>query len=381
MKILQVISYFAPKFGGDVNVCYNISKKLVQLGHDVTIITTDYGFDPAFATQAETEGIVVKSFRTVVNLGFFIYTPSLNRWLAENIKDFQIIHLHNFRSYQNNCILRYAHKYTIPYILQPHGSMRDTKDMKFEKKMYDLAWGKRLLNGSSQVFALTSTEELQCQSMGVPSKKITIVPNGIDQTCFENLPERGLFRQSQHIPDDHSLILYLGRLHKSKGLDILVESIKELVTEKSGIQLILIGPDDGYLSELNRIITVLDLQQNVRIIGYVSQEEKLQAFVDSDVFVTPVFSGFPVSFLEACACGTPIVTTSDGDRLPWISNNVGLVVPNDIVRIKDAIATILNYHDLAQSFRTNGKELVKTTYNWHIITKEIAAAYTKNAAI
>lgn len=49
MNILQVIPYFNPKFGGDVNICYNISKELIRRGYDVTILTTDYNFDQKYA--------------------------------------------------------------------------------------------------------------------------------------------------------------------------------------------------------------------------------------------------------------------------------------------------------------------------------------------
>ena len=57
-----------------------------------------------------------------------------------------------------------------------------------------------------------------------------------------------------------------------------------------------------------------------------SEKEKITIFVDADVFVTPSFSGFPVTFLEACACSTPIITTNKGDELDWIHNKVGYVV-------------------------------------------------------
>ena len=63
MKILQVISYFNPKFGGDINVCTNLSKELAKKGNEVTILTTDFGFDANFASDLAKYDIKVIPFR------------------------------------------------------------------------------------------------------------------------------------------------------------------------------------------------------------------------------------------------------------------------------------------------------------------------------
>lgn len=67
MKILQLIPYFTPKRGGDVNVCYNLSKQLAKGGRDVTIITTDFEFDEIYAKSLEFLGIKVLSFHCIAN--------------------------------------------------------------------------------------------------------------------------------------------------------------------------------------------------------------------------------------------------------------------------------------------------------------------------
>ena len=121
MKILQVISYFAPRWGGDVSVCYNLSRELAELGHEVTIITTDYNYDPDYAQSLE--NVEVIPFRRVANLGLFLYSPGMKRWLRSNISNYDLVHLHSFRSYQNNIVCKYAMEFDVPYIVQPHGSL------------------------------------------------------------------------------------------------------------------------------------------------------------------------------------------------------------------------------------------------------------------
>ena len=83
MKILQVVSYFAQRRGGSINVCYNLSMELSKLGHDVTIIAADFGYDSDYIQSLK--NIEVIPFRQVANLGPFLYTPGMKGWLKENV--------------------------------------------------------------------------------------------------------------------------------------------------------------------------------------------------------------------------------------------------------------------------------------------------------
>ena len=193
MKILYVIPYFAPKHGGDVNVCYNLIKQLVKRGHEVTIITTDFEFDDEYAKSIV--GAHVNTFKCIVNLNSFLYSPKMKKWLRNNIKDFNIVHLHTYRSYQNNVIHQYTKKYKIPYVVQAHGSLPIMIQKQKLKKIYDRLWGHKILTNASRVLALNSTEADQYREMGVNGNNIVMIPNGIDQCKFENLPTKGQFKK------------------------------------------------------------------------------------------------------------------------------------------------------------------------------------------
>ena len=141
MKILQVIEFFNPKFGGSVNVCFNLSNELAKLGHEITIITTDMEFDEKYAESIKRDGVKVLNFKCIFNLSSFLYSPSMKKWLNSHIKEFDIIHIHNFRTYQNILIQKYAKKFNIPYILQAHGSLPLIIEKRGLKRLYDLLWG------------------------------------------------------------------------------------------------------------------------------------------------------------------------------------------------------------------------------------------------
>ncbi len=375
MKILQVISYLNPKFGGDVSVCTSLSRVLAGNHHDVTIITTDLNFDSAYADSLRNEGITVIPFPCLAHLGLFLYTPSITTWLEQNLKGYEIIHAHNFRSYQNNKVHEYAVKSGVPYILQAHGSVLPFAEKQTLKKVYDLVWGKKILRDAVTVIALTGTESEQYQRMGVPKNNIVIIPNAIDPAIYENLPPYGKFRKKHGISDDCRIVLFVGRLHKTKGLDLLVDAFSELTGSDSEASLLLIGPDAGFLPELTIKIGQLNIQKKVRILGFVSPEEKIEAFVDADVFVTPSYSGFPVTFLEACSCGTPVVTTTNGDKLDWIEDQAGRVTRYDSHSLKTAVAEILGNRELQERFSENGKRIVAERFTWEIVAGNVEALY------
>lgn len=370
LKILQVIPYFNPKFGGDLNVCYNLSKQLAFQGHDVTIITTDYQLAPDFVQAIEQHGVSVLPFPTVLHLGLFLYTPSINAWLKDNVAQFDIIHMHAYRSYQNSCIFRHAKQNKIPYLVQPHGSLLPPVDKRQLKKLFDYVWGQKILENASTVLVLTATEKEYCQSKHIPENRIQILPNGINLKEFENLPAKGGFREKYGIPWDCQIVLYIGRLHKSKGLDILIDAFCELNIPDRDLQLIIIGPDDGYLQHLIQVIEQRNLEDSIRLIGFISPEEKIQAFIDADVFVTPSYSGFPITFLEACACGTPIITTNNGDRLDWINDAVGFVTEYDEQQLAEKIALILDDSELRRRYSDEGNRSVKQNFSLEIITSK-----------
>jgi glycosyltransferase involved in cell wall biosynthesis len=375
MRILQVISYFTPRKGGDVNVCCNISKQLAMRGHEVTVITTDLEFDNEYAESIRKLGVKVIPFSCVANISMFLMSPSIKNWLKANIYQYNVIHMHNFRSYQNNEVLHYAKKYNVPYVLQAHGSLPYFAKQNL-KKLYDFVWGNKILHNASRVIALHKTEADQYKKMGVVEEKIDVISNGIDLSEYESLPERGQFRNKYHIKDCEKIILYLGRIHKSKGIDLLIAAYSELFKDLKDSKLVIVGPDDGHLSELKNQTTELGIEDKVLFTGPLFNRDKLTAFVDADVFVTPKFSGLPVTFIEACACGLPIITTTEGDDIDWINNNVGFVVEYSVSSISQSIVKLLQDDKLQSRFGNKGKDLVRNELNWGRISKCFEELYS-----
>lgn len=359
--------------GGDVKSCYTISWQLKQRGHDVTIITTNYEFDDGYANAIETDGVEVLPFTCSVNIKSYIYTPTIKKWLNNNIKNYDVIHMHTFRCYQNNAVRHYANKYNIPYILQARGSVLPFFAKQFLKKLYDVVWGKRILEHATKIIALNKMEAEQYKTMGVDESKIEIIPNGIDVSYYGDLPERGSFREKYRIKDNEKVILFLGRIHKIKGVDLLVDAFSEVIRDIDDVKLVIVGPDHGYLSLVEERINDLELNDKVIMTGSLYGADKTAAYVDADIYVLPSrYEVFGNTILESYACGTPVIVT-DRCGISDFVKNVGCVVNFDRNELRDAIIVLLKDNDLRERFGREGKELVKKQFDLN----EIVACFEK----
>lgn len=368
-------------------MCYAFSKQLVARGHEVTVYTTDTLNIKKRIKKGEDiiDGIKIKRFRNVSNALTYrqhlYFSPGMFLAMQKDLKSFDIIHMHEYRNFQNALIHYYAVKFRLPYILQAHGTLPRKMGKRKCKKIYDTLWGNRLLRDASMVLSLTQTETEQYKEKGVKEDRIKLLPNGIDPSEFENLPPRCSFKKKYGLNSDQKLILYLGRIHESKGLDLLVKAFTGLTRELDEVQLVIVGPDDGYLSALKNLITDLKIGNKVIFTGPLYEKNKLEAYVDADVFITPSFNGFPMTFLEACVCGIPIITTEKGDRLDWIHNQVGYVVAYEENQLKQAMIKILNNADLAKQLKEGGQKLVSEKFNWQKLTKQLEHIYLEAKAI
>jgi glycosyltransferase involved in cell wall biosynthesis len=195
MKILQVIPYFAFERGGDVNVCYNLSKELCKRGHEVSILTTTFDYNPEDTDSIE--NLTMIPIEYMFNLALFIYSPKMKEWLDKHISEYDIIHLHELRSYQNNIVIKYAKKYNIPYVLQPHASTPKHIDKRFIKEAYDIAYGNRIMKNASCTIAVSKEEAYYDRLMN--AKWVEVVYNGMNLDEFKELPPKGSFKEKYNI--------------------------------------------------------------------------------------------------------------------------------------------------------------------------------------
>jgi glycosyltransferase involved in cell wall biosynthesis len=375
MNILHVIPFFTPRRGGSVTVAYNLCKELSRLGHHITIITTDYEFDKGYAESLK--GIDVIPFKCSFRIGLFLFSPAMKKWLKKNMASFDIAHLHNFRSYQNNIAYVYALKYNIPIVLQAHGSIPRIVEKKGLKWVYDLAWGKRIIRDSSKLVAVSGLEADQYKRFGGDDDKVIIIPNGIDSQSLKIMsPKRGDFRKRISIDQDKKMLLFVGRIHIIKGLGFLLKGFKELLKDRDDVILVIAGPDDGYKASLQGFILDPVLENHVMIIEYL--DDVSQAYYDADLLVYPSeYEIFGLVPFEALLCGTPVLATEEsgcGELLRKIGCGL-LVKYGDTSDLAQKMGYSLDNREQMECMVERGRIYIEDSLEWNVIAKRFYELY------
>ncbi|MFQ6067361.1 MAG: glycosyltransferase, partial [bacterium] len=351
--------------------------------HEVTVWTTDV-FDKKSRIRADSnpafiDGVKVFYFRSVPNRLLPEYPLPLS-WdmlheIRHEISRFDIVHLHGFRNVQNILLHTHLKRNGIPYVQQAHGSLPRIGKSGL-KWLYDLFWGRKVLKDASKVIAFTETEAGQYLNAGVSKDKIEVVPNAINLSQFEDLPAKGEFRRKYNLGTQEKIILSLGRIHRIKGLDLLAKALARISPELGNVKLVIVGPDSGYLFQLKRVISQLQIEDRVLFTGPLYDRAKLEAYVDADVFVLPsVYEASPDTVLEACACGIPVVMTDRCGIAEIFGGEAGFVVPYDEEQLGDALRNMLTDEPAKQQLGESGRLLVEQRFNLPKIVEQTENIY------
>lgn len=376
MKILQVVPFLSPEHGGSSTVPYHLSRELSKRGHEVTIFTSDYKVSQEWIESLHQ--VKVYPFKTMLSWAKFYVTPSIMKHVRKEIKHFDLIHMHNYRSFQNIVVHHYAKKHGVPYVLQAHGSLPRIMAKQKLKWIYDMFFEYRLLRDASKVIALTEMEAQQYRDMGSPEEKIEVIPNGIDLSEYNDLPERGAFKRKYGIGEGERLILYLGRIHKIKGIDLLIEAFAKLLKMLDDVKLVIAGSDDGYLSTCKGLVAQFGVEREVLFTGPLYGRKKLEAYVDADICVSPSrYEIFGITVLEACACGRPVIGTRVGGLQDIIAHRkTGLLVkPNDVKELSNALLNVLRHYGEAEEMGREATRFIASLFSIEKVVNKLEKLY------
>lgn len=373
MKILQVIPYFSPRQGGPAVVLYELTRELCRQGHDVTVLTTDYQASEHFVRDLE--GAEVVRLKCALDAGGLLYSPGIGRFLAGNVRRFDVVHLHDYRTYQNCAAVKHSARAGVPYVLQAHGTLPVIVEKHRLKRMFDRVYGHRILADASKLIAVSGIEVDHYVRAGIDPAEVRVVPNGIDVSRFRELPERSRFKELTGITGKR-MVLYLGRIHRRKGLDFLLGAFGLLCQEMDDAVLVIAGPDDGYRAELERLIAIRGLQDKVRIVGFV--EDLNQVYCSADVLVYPgVHEIFGLVPLEAIMCGTPVIVADDSGCGELIGRHrCGyLTAYGDAECLKEKMRYALDHPEESAVLVRRGREAIESEYTWGKIAAKLVGTY------
>jgi glycosyltransferase involved in cell wall biosynthesis len=205
-------------------------------------------------------------------------------------------------------------------------------------------WMSRLLKGVQRavlrratcVIAISQDIEERLAQFDPPPARITRIPNAVDLSKFTPVgeEEKERLRRQLHYPRGRTIVLYVGRLSRAKGVITLVEGWPELMRKYPRAHLVMVGSGHGSWddceAEIRDYIRAQGLETDITMAGHSNAvHEHLQA---ADLFVSPSdYEGFSLTLVEALGCALPVVTTAVGAAPEFIRTGINgfLCAPRD----------------------------------------------------
>lgn len=343
MKIAMV-GQFPPHVGGVGVHIHTLSKKLVEMGHEVYVITYPH------KELKDIDGIHVigtKGFN-VPGVRGMMFKKNAKKALEKLIEkeDIDIIHGH-YLFPAGAAAVEVGKKYNIKTYVTAHGS-----DMFELYKTQPLMRStiKKVLKNADGVFAVSNALRHEIIATGVVgiANKTRISWNSVDINKFTNHPNDS-FRRELKL-DDKPIVLFVGNLIKRKNVDSLLEAKK---ISNSDYYLVIVG--EGPL--FKKLREKVD-EENIRDVIFTGSRNDVENIIPScDVLILPSFSeSFGLVLIEALACGKPVIGSDVGGISEIITKDVGLLIdPNDVVSIAKATDRILQDNDLRLIFSMNAR--------------------------
>lgn len=224
-----------------------------------------------------------------------------------------------------------------------------------------------LMNQSAAIIAVSRfTKESAVRYLGFNPARITVVQNGIPIEPLSDFREGNVdlvFRNLFSFLGNDKLILYVGRLERSKGLEYLIEAFSRIMDKIPSVKLVVIGSgDSSYVNRLKRKIALMHIEENVFFLGRVTQQVLTAAYGASSVVVLPsLMEGFGLTLTEAMVRGKPVVATKVGAIPEIVQDGItGLLAePADATSLSELILRVLTDSELARKLAQSGNEQVK----------------------
>jgi glycosyltransferase involved in cell wall biosynthesis len=289
------------------------------------------------------------------------------------------LHIHGLWQLSTSAAARAARSESKPYIVSAHGMLESwaLANKRLKKSIYAWLFERANLRAATCLHALTRAEARDYRNFGLRNP-IAIIPNGVDvpsacsaEPFLNRFPElRG-----------KRLLLFLGRIHFKKGLDVLCEAWTRVSRDWPDAQLVLAGPDfENTRTPIEKLLEERQIRHRVTFTGMLANDLKWSALRAAECFVLPSYSeGLSVSVLEAMGMGLPVIV-SEQCNLPEVAErNCGWVIQprapgsNDL---ESALGDVLRASSPARArLGANGRRLVAERYSWTVVGEQMSALY------
>lgn len=396
MRILNVTQSYAPffEFGGPPEKVRALSEGLVQLGHEVTVLTADWGLEQRlaqmpgeataenspFGKKREVRGVKAIYLPNWLHFRALGWNPALPRYLRARLQNFNVVHIFGLYDLLGARTAAAAHERKIPYVVEPIGMFVPIVRSFFLKRFYHRVFGHEMLKNAAAIIATAEQEKTELIAGGIPAEKLVLRRNGVAAPA--EMPASGMFRKSLGIPGDARLILFLGRLSQKKSPDMLLQAFAQIAPSDANAHLAFVGPDEsGMLGRLQGMAAQSGLTPRVHFTGPLTGEPKWAAYRDADLFVLPSQNeNFGNTAAEAVAAGTPVIVTDRCGIAPLLAGVAGLVVEHNTGSLSRAMGNLMHDPALYQGLK-KGCAVAMQRLDWGQPTREMDSLFRELSGV
>lgn len=362
-RVLQVTESLNAEYGGLATACAQLANHLARAGALVTVATVDGG-RPGSRTELDA---AVKALRCEASWPSRAgYSRQMN--IAFETAVPELVHVHGlWRVYLAQAAKR-AHRRGVPAIVSTHGMLHAPARRQRGMLKSIVRWLGQddLLERVHCLHATADEEADEIRKLGLKIP-IAVIPWGVEH------PPRG--------PDarrDRQVMMFLGRLHRTKGLDVLIRSWARIHERFPSARLVLAGYDDGgYRRRLASLAASLRVSQSITFEDAVDDAGRERLFAAASVLVLPSPSeNFGLVVPEALVRGLPVIATQG---TPWSrveTEGCGWWVPPNEAALAGALDEALSCPSaMLREMGERGRQFACATFVWDRVTAEMLALY------
>jgi len=409
MKIVHFSWEYLPViYGGLGTFVTEITKKQIELGHDVTVFSLNK--DNALATSDQIDGVEVyrpkmldlskpfylcvdhelrswgpyfKFFADVLSYNIMSASQLVNSLVRKNGRSFDIIDAHDWLGIMGGMIAK--KELNIPLFFHVHSTevgrsmgrgSHTIKDIEFEGGQV-----------ADCVITVSNAMADELLKLGFPLDKIRPCWNGVDPVKYDpsrvSKEDRLALRRYYGVQDHETLLFFIGRLVTVKGADKLVRAMPLVLKEFPNTKLLILGVGD-MSNEIQSIADNLGIHDKIIMrTEFVSEEERIRHYASADIVVLPsLYEPFGIVCTEAMSMEKPTVVGARGTNgmreqiIPSGEKQCGIHInPFEPKDIAWGIIQVLQSQDKAVQWGKNGRQRVLEEFSWDAVNRRTLDIY------
>lgn len=364
MRIVHVAEDFSSTNTGITSSVRELALASIAAGHEVALVAPgDVGNIGGGSLPIQTTSCNGMGAR-------WRYSSRFSEQLTAAAGRGTIVHVHGLWMYPQWTAIRLARERGWPVVLTPHNMLggwlwRRGWGRRLKKQVYFELMLKRQISAVSAVHGLSDLECTELRKNFFPKSRIVQIPNAVDLASIDF----ELGHDCAVSPGPDRYILFFGRLHPVKGIELLLEAFSTF-SSANQVRLIIAGPCSvpRYEEELKNKTRSFGLEQSVVFFGPVYGAEKWRLLAGAWALCAPSFSeGISMAALEAMAASVPVITTK-GAGLGDVGAAGGMLVGSDSAEIANALARTFEWNYEERLARGSmARKNIEANYSWSAV--------------